>query len=32
MNGEKVRMLYNGGGGEEEEEEEEVIVQINGSR
>ena len=31
MNGEKVRMLYNGGG-EEEEEEEEVIVQINGSR
>ena len=31
MNGEKVRMLYNGGGGEEEEEEE-VIVQINGSR
>ena len=32
MNGEKVRMLYNGGGEEEEEEEEEVIVQINGSR
>ena len=32
MNGEKVRLLYNGGGEEEEEEEEEVIVQINGSR